>query len=94
MEITVVDSPDRHRFEGYADGTLAGFIDYRREEPSRLALTHAETVDGFGGKGIASAIAKFALDSIRKDGLSLRPACPFVADYLTRHHEYADLIQQ
>ena len=92
MEITVVDSLDKTRFEGYADGTLVGFLNYSRRDPTVVALTHAETLDGFGGQGVASQITKFALDAIRAEGLSVLPACPFVADYIAANPAYADLV--
>jgi len=91
MAIEILDAVERQRFEGYRDGELVGFIDYRHEEPNRLALTHAETLSAHTGRGVASAIAGHALDVIRQQGMSVRAACSFVADYLTRHPEYADL---
>jgi uncharacterized protein len=32
------------------------------------------------------------LDDLRARGLALVPLCPFVADFITRHPEYADLV--
>jgi predicted GNAT family acetyltransferase len=44
------------------------------------------------GKGIASKMAKFALEQIKEEGLKLVPLCPFIASYLKRHTEYKDLL--
>jgi predicted GNAT family acetyltransferase len=33
-----------------------------------------------------------ALDDIRARGLRVVPFCPFVAGYIRRHSEYADLV--
>ncbi|MBB5869586.1 putative GNAT family acetyltransferase [Allocatelliglobosispora scoriae] len=92
MEITVVDSLDNNRFEGYADGTLVGFLNYSRRDPTVVALTHAETLHPHGGQGVASAITKFALDAIRAEGVLVRPSCPFVAGYIADNPAYADLV--
>jgi uncharacterized protein len=33
-----------------------------------------------------------ALDDMRARGLKVAPVCPFVAAYIRRHPEYADLV--
>lgn len=94
MTIRVEDAPQRHRFEGFIDDRLAGFLDYRQQESDLITFTHAETLDGFGGLGVASAITGFALSAARERGLAIRPLCSFVAAYLDRHPEYADLTRR
>jgi predicted GNAT family acetyltransferase len=44
------------------------------------------------GKGVASELVRWALDDVRGRGLRIVPRCPFVAAYLKRHPEYADLV--
>ena len=44
------------------------------------------------GRGIASKLAKTALDYSRAEGLTVVPLCPFIASYIERHPEYADLV--
>ena len=43
--------------------------------------------------GVASHLAQVALDDARAQGLRVIPRCPFVADYIARHPEYADLVE-
>jgi predicted GNAT family acetyltransferase len=43
-------------------------------------------------RGIASELVKGALDMIRADGQKVIAGCGFVADYLRKHPEYADLV--
>jgi predicted GNAT family acetyltransferase len=44
------------------------------------------------GSGVGSALVAGALDDIRSRGLRVVPLCPFVAAFIRRHSEYADLV--
>ena len=81
---------DDERFFADVDGQTA-LIAYRLS-PGVVTFTHAEVPEAFEGHGIASAIAKTGLDWARAEGLKVVPKCPFVADYIERHPEYADLV--
>lgn len=89
----IADAPGRSRFEIRVDGDLVGFADYRRR-PGRLALTHTEVDDAHQGRGLAARLTRFALDAVREQGLQVNPICPYVADYIRRHPEYADLVHE
>jgi predicted GNAT family acetyltransferase len=43
------------------------------------------------GRGIGSRLVRGVLDIARAEGLKVRPLCPFVAAYIDKHPEYADL---
>ncbi|HEX5210495.1 MAG TPA: GNAT family N-acetyltransferase [Pseudolabrys sp.] len=90
MTDTVRDNTDRHRFELDAEGHVA-FSNYRREG-STLTVLHTEVPAPLNGRGIGSALARGLLDIARAQGLKVRPLCPFVAAYIARHPEYADLL--
>ena len=79
----------RHRFEATVDGHTA-VLTYR-ETGDRVALIHTEVTPELRGRGIADALARAALDDARSRGLRVRPFCPFVQAFITRHPEYADL---
>jgi uncharacterized protein len=85
----VTDNPAELRYELYADDELAGEIRYRRL-PGALALVHTE-VDP-KRHGLGTELVQRALDDIRARGLRVVPVCPFVAAYIRRHPEYADLV--
>jgi predicted GNAT family acetyltransferase len=53
---------------------------------------HTEVEPAFEGRGIASRLARRALDDARQRGLQVVPACSFFRVYLRRHPEDADLI--
>lgn len=92
-QITVADSGDRERYEIRVDGRLAGFVKYRLQ-PSSIELVHTEINDEFEGRGLGSRLISFALDNARERGLAVLPICPFVNDYIQRHHQYVDLVPE
>jgi uncharacterized protein len=99
--ITVVDHPERSRFEARAtDGTVVGFIDYR---PARYAgedatagdleLVHTEVDRGDQGQGVGTHLVRGALDQVRASGRGVMPLCAFVSAFLREHPEYQDLVR-
>lgn len=91
MRINVHDRRDGDRYEVTVDGEPAGLLTYRLET-GRIAFTHAEVDREFGGKGIGSALAAYALDDARARGLEVRPDCPFLSAYIGKHPEYVELV--
>ena len=86
----VTRNADRHRFETTVDGHT-GALTYR-EAAGHVTLIHTEVAPELRGRGIAEALARTALDDARHRRLLVRPLCPFVQAFLTRHPEYADLV--
>jgi uncharacterized protein len=91
MTTTVDDAPAQQRYEVRVDGTLAGFADYVDRDGVRH-FTHTEIFPDFGGQGIGSALIRGALDAVRARGATLVPECSFVADYIAKHPDDADLV--
>ena len=87
----VIDAPEASRYEARVGGELAGFAAYRLS-PVRITFTHTEVAPAFAGGGVASHLARQALDDARARGLAVRPLCPFISAYIRRHQEYADLV--
>lgn len=90
MSVEVVDAVEEKRYEARIDGELAGFAAYIPADGMRV-ITHTEVDPAHEGKGVGSALTKFALDDLRTRGEKVMPICPFVVAYLQRHPEYADL---
>jgi hypothetical protein len=91
VESTVVDNPAAGRFEIKLGGQVAGFVEYRRRGAT-VSFTHTLIEPEFEGRGLGSKLARAALDSVRAEGGSVLPFCPFVRGYLQRHHDYLDLV--
>lgn len=93
-DVQVRHEPDDHRYAAYLDGALAGFAAYElAEEPARIVFTHTEVDPAYEGHGVGGAIARAALDDVRATGeRAVVPQCPFIAAWIERHPDYADLV--
>ena len=89
----VRDNPDKQRYELHTDDQLAAFSQYQLRRDV-IEFLHTETVEGFEGHGYGSTLVREALDDVRKRGLQVRPFCPFVRAYITKHPEYRDLVPE
>jgi predicted GNAT family acetyltransferase len=89
--VSVADRPDRDRYEIELNGERVGLLSYRRAGEI-ITYRHTETEPSVGGRGLGSALVRFALDDARARGFRVIPACPFVASFIVRHPEYEDLV--
>ncbi len=78
------------RFEIEQDGHTA-FLEYNFSGKI-LQLIHTEVPGDLRGKGIASELARSALNWAREHGAKVDVVCEFVAAYLKKHPEDADLV--
>ncbi|HTF53970.1 MAG TPA: GNAT family N-acetyltransferase [Pseudonocardia sp.] len=92
-EIAVRNNPDANRYEASVDGELAGFAFYRLA-PGQVVFVHTEVQDGYEGQGVGGALAKAALDDVRRQGKKAAPVCEFIAGYIRRHPDYVDLVDE
>ncbi len=88
----VRDNPERSRYETVVDGSTA-FTEYQREG-DRITFTHTEVPEAIGGRGVANQLARGALDSARKQNLTVIPQCQFIAAFIRRNPEYGDLVRK
>jgi hypothetical protein len=87
---TVVDNTAAQRLE-IADGGAIAFLTYRMRGDA-VEYLHSETPPDLRGRGLAGALAKFALERDKAAGRKVIPTCPFVKTYIDRHPEYAALV--
>jgi predicted GNAT family acetyltransferase len=91
-QITVLDIPERDRFEAVlATGEVVGIAQYQLV-PGQIVFTHTKVFDQYEGRGVGSTLVRGALDQVRVAGLTVNPLCPFVKAFIARHQEYADLM--
>ncbi|SDG88658.1 hypothetical protein SAMN05421505_10914 [Sinosporangium album] len=93
QDIRVVDNPQASRYEVLVDGALAGFAEYRLKR-EKIIFPHTEVNPEFEGQGLGSRLARAALDASRDAGLTVVPACPFIAAYIRRHPDYVELVAE
>ena len=89
--VIVTDNAAASQFEVHVGGERAGLVDYHRHG-DRITLIHTEVGDNFQGLGLASTLARFALDSARERGLGVLPQCPYVAGWIRKHPGYVELV--
>lgn len=82
---------DGSRYVATLSGTEVGAA-YVRELEGRVVFTHTEVDEDVEGHGIGSTLVRFALDDVRSRGVRGVAQCPFVAAYVRRHPEYADVV--
>lgn len=90
-EVTVVDNKERKRYEARLGGALAGVLAYSVEDGVAV-MPHTVVEPQFEGRGIGGQLARAALDDARERGLKVAPRCWFVAAYIEKNPEYADLV--
>ena len=91
MTAEVHDEPDQSRFTARVASRLAGVAAYELAE-GLITFTHTVVEDDVEGQGVGSALARTALDAARERGLAVFPRCSFIAGWIDRHPDYADLL--
>ncbi len=92
QENTVRNNTDDRQFELMIDGKLS-MIGYVMQGENTIVFTHTEVPEGLEGRGIASCLAKAALEFAKSKGLAVIPLCPFVKSYFHRHSGYQPLVK-
>lgn len=89
----VREEPDEHHFVIEVDGTEAGVARYEIHD-GRYVFTSTVVEDDHEGQGVGSTLARGALDELRERAVAVVPLCPFIAGWIERHDDYADLVDE
>lgn len=101
-----VHNRERGCFQAWVDGELAGETFYHLEDAAIdvnhtvadvnhtvADFNHTVVPDPFAGRGIASALVRYAMDEVRAEGAwEVRATCTYVAGWFTKHPEYPSLL--
>jgi uncharacterized protein len=93
LDIQVADDPDHLRYNVTVNGGPAGHLEYLLHG-DRVVFTHAEVDPRWEGLGVGSRLAKVALDDVVARGKQITPLCPFIVDYIHRHLEYVESVDE
>ena len=66
----------------------AEFID----RGNQRVFTHTEVDDNYEGRGLATILIGEALQETRDAGLRIVAKCPMVANYVAKHDEFKDVV--
>lgn len=88
--ITVQHNAAAHRYEAVVDGHRS-VCEYAMAD-GRMVFTHTLVPPELRGRGIAEQLVRAALADARAAGHKVVPACSYVAKFIERHKEFADLV--
>ena len=90
-EIKFRNNEENSQFQVHTEGSQ-GMIEYEKLQPDHLDLYHTEVDPALEGKGVARVLVQRALEYCREQDWRVTPTCTYVAAYIKRHPEFADLI--
>jgi predicted GNAT family acetyltransferase len=93
MEITVVDVPERGRFEIRDGDRAVGLASYHVDD-GLMTLPHTEIDPALGGRGLGTQLVGAVLAAARERQLHVLPYCSFIRKYLLDHPEELDLVAE
>lgn len=90
MSLAIQHDSAAHRFHVEVEG-VSCVLDYTLTG-AVMTITHTGVPASVGGRGIASALVRSALDAARSEGWSVVPGCSYAAAWIQRHPDYADVL--
>lgn len=90
-DISIRNNPARHRYELRDGDAVIGRAYWKMYEapagPQRI-FYHTVVDDAYAGQGLASRLARYALDDTIDAGFPIVPVCPYIAGWLRKHPDY------
>jgi predicted GNAT family acetyltransferase len=68
------------------------YLEFDLDSAGWITLLHTEVPAALRGRGIAGTLAKTGLEYARDNNLKVDVMCPLVANYLSKHPEFQDLV--
>ncbi|NQU37657.1 MAG: N-acetyltransferase [Actinobacteria bacterium] len=90
--VQVIENQLERRFEATVDDATAGTLDFVFDGDV-MVTTSTVVARDYEGRGVGSQLAQAALKSARDRQLKVRPQCSFIASYIVKHPEFADLLE-
>ncbi|RBY94200.1 GNAT family N-acetyltransferase [Blastococcus sp. TBT05-19] len=91
MDTTVVDVPEKGRFEIRVDERVVGLASYHVDN-GQMTLPHTEIDPSMGGRGLGKVLIAGVLSAARERGLTVLPYCSFIRHYIQQHPADVDLV--
>lgn len=91
VPVVILDNLAASRFEARVGGAFGAYCEYETAE-GVIVLVYTEVLPQFAGQGLGGKLAAGLLDDVRRRGLAVIPACPFIRSYIERHPQYQELV--
>lgn len=88
--VVVSNNVEDRQYEAHARDRLAGFAEYQLTD-ELVVFIHTEVDPAFEGRGVGSALARFALDDVARGSRKALVVCPFINAWMAKHPEYERL---
>lgn len=75
----------------YTENGFTAYLDYRDHDGIRT-ISHTEVPAELGGRGIATQLARAALDDARANNLRICSRCTFIDRFVIKEAQYQDLL--
>lgn len=89
MALDIRHLASANRFETTVDGFVCE-LDYTLHGQV-MTIMHTGVPEEVGGRGIASELVRTALETARREGWKVVPACSYARVWMERHPEFGDL---
>ena len=93
MHTTVMDVPERGRFEIRVGDRLVGMASYH-VDGGTMTLPHTEIDPSMGGRGLGTTLVAAVLHAARERGLHVLPYCSFVRRHIQQNPDLLDLVAE
>jgi hypothetical protein len=91
-KLEVTHNPAENRFEIRVEGRLSK-LDYM-ENGDTIVMMHVGVSPEHRGQGVAGKLTEAALEYAREKSLRVIPTCPYIAAYIRRNPQYAELTRR
>lgn len=91
-KLEVIHNEAENRFETWIDDRLSK-LDYMQDGDT-IVMTHVGVNPDHRGRGVAGKLTQVALEYAKGKSLRVIPMCSYVAAYIRRHPQYAELMKQ
>ena len=85
----IAHEPTQRRFTTEVDGQT-GYVEYERAGDV-MVITHTIVPSAIGGRGIAGALVRAAVEHAKAHGLKVDPRCSYADGWMRKHPEYEPL---
>lgn len=89
--ISVRNNPGRQRYELLDGETVIGaahWVPFEDADGPQRIFYHTTVDDAYAGQGLASVLARRALDDTVDAGLPVVPVCPYIKAWLRKHPDH------